>query len=174
MTYFGLKEPVQLSRMTRIFVGYSILLVPAKSAAEYAHQLQKNPIMRGNSGFSLIERTLAKICDGVYTTGELGTWIKEQSLVINTDKGLVVISGCAHPGIVDIVKKAKEQLNKNVYLVLGGFHSPPLSVVQKFRELGVEKVAPCHCTGDEAIRAFKEEYQENFIENGVGKIISIY
>jgi len=52
----------------------------------------------------------------------LGTGIKEQSLIIKSAKGLIIITGCAHPGIVNIVKKAKEIFpNENVYLVLGYF-----------------------------------------------------
>jgi len=114
-----------------------------------------------------------KITEGVYSTGELGAWIKEQSLVIDSEKGLIVITGCAHPGIVNIVKKAKELMNKEIYLVMGGFHQPPISAVKEFKELGVEKVAPSHCTGDEAINAFAEEYKDNFIKSGVGNIIKI-
>ncbi len=120
-----------------------------------------------------------KISDGIYSTGELGTWIKEQSLIINTDKGLVVITGCAHPGIVNIVRKAKELLDKNVYLVLGGFHlggaseSELKSIVEEFRQLDVKKVAPCHCSGDRARALFEEEYEDDYIESGVGKIIEI-
>ena len=83
------------------------------------------------------------------------------------------MTGCAHPGIVNIVKKTKELINNNLYLVMGGFHRPPVSVVQKFRELGVEKVAPSHCTGDHIRNAFAQEYKEDFVEYGVGKIIEI-
>ena len=89
-------------------------------------------------------------------------------------KGLVIITGCAHPGIVNIVKRTEELMKRDkVYLVLGGFHHPPLSCVKEFKELGVEKVAPSHCTGDLAREAFRKEYKENFIEYGVGKIIEI-
>ena len=120
-----------------------------------------------------------KIWDGVYSTGELGTWIREQSLIIKTDKGLVVITGCAHPGVVNIVKKAKEITKDDVYLVTGGFHlgeasdSEINSIIESFRNLGVKKTAPCHCTGDRAIRVFEEEYKENFIKAGVGRVIKI-
>ena len=116
---------------------------------------------------------------GTYTTGELGVLIKEQSLIINTEKGIIVITGCAHPGIVNIVRKAKEITNENIYLVLGGFHlggvsdSNLKSIIADFRKLGVEKVAPCHCSGDRCRELFKEEYKDNFISNGVGKIIEI-
>ena len=115
-----------------------------------------------------------KISPSVYTTGELYGHPKEQSLIIDSKKGLVIITGCAHPGIVNIVKRAKELMRKEkIYLVLGGFHHPPISCVKEFKKLGVEKVAPSHCTGDTAREAFRKEYKENFIEYGVGKIIRI-
>jgi len=117
---------------------------------------------------------------GVYTTGELGNGIREQSLVIATGEGLVVITGCAHPGVVDIIQTAKGLVPKEeVYLTMGGFHlsgaaTPEIeSVIQGFRRLGVRKVAPCHCSGDETRRLFKEEYREDYINSGAGKIIAI-
>lgn len=121
-----------------------------------------------------------EISEGVYSTGEMGTWIKEQSLIVNTEKGLILITGCAHPGVVNIIEKAKEMFSeKNVFLVLGGFHLSGASnselkrIIENFRKLGVQKVAPCHCSGDRCRELFKEEYKENFLENGVGKIIEI-
>ena len=120
-----------------------------------------------------------KIFYGVYTTGEMGTWIKEQSLIIKTEKGLIVITGCAHPGIVDIVKRAKEITKGDVYFVTGGFHLGSASdadltqIVNAFRELGVKKVGPCHCSGDRCRELFEEEYKDDFVEVGVGKIIEI-
>jgi len=131
-------------------------------------------------GANIIEvKDSIKISDGICSTGELGIWIKEQSLMINTKNGLIVITGCAHPGIVNIIKKSKEITNENIYLVLGGFHlggtsdSEINSIIKNFRKLGVKKVAPCHCTGDIAIQLFEQEYKDDFIENGVGKIIKI-
>jgi 7,8-dihydropterin-6-yl-methyl-4-(beta-D-ribofuranosyl)aminobenzene 5'-phosphate synthase len=114
----------------------------------------------------------------VYTTGELGNGIKEQSLIVTSSQGLVVITGCAHPGVVNIVRKARDMLaEKPVYLVIGGFHlsraaTPEIeSIVEGFRQLGVRKVAPCHCSGDETRKLFREEYGEDYIDSGVGKII---
>jgi 7,8-dihydropterin-6-yl-methyl-4-(beta-D-ribofuranosyl)aminobenzene 5'-phosphate synthase len=85
-----------------------------------------------------------QIINGVWTTGPLGTDIKEQSLIIKSTKGLIIITGCAHPGIVNIVKKAKEIFpNDNIYLVLGGFHlfgasdSKLKAVIDDFKKLGV-------------------------------------
>ncbi len=109
----------------------------------------------------------------------MGVWVKEQSLIIQTEKGLIIITGCAHPGIVKIVKRAKDLLKKDILLVVGGFHLIGKSekeigeIVLEFKKLGVKYVAPCHCSGDIARRLFKEVYKENFINAGVGKIISI-
>jgi len=133
----------------------------------------KDMIIR--KGAKLVEVSApGKISDFVYTTGELYGPPEEQSLIIDSKKGLVIITGCAHPGIVSIVKKAKELMKEDkIYLVLGGFHYPPVSCVKEFKELGVEKVAPSHCTGDLVREAFRREYGENFIEYGVGKIIEV-
>jgi 7,8-dihydropterin-6-yl-methyl-4-(beta-D-ribofuranosyl)aminobenzene 5'-phosphate synthase len=120
-----------------------------------------------------------KICEGVYSTGELGTWIKEQSLIIYTEKGLIVITGCAHPGIVKIVNKAKDLVKGDVLLVMGGFHLGGESkgeiekIISSFRKLGVSYVGPCHCSGDAARQLFKKEYGENFINVGVGRAITM-
>ena len=63
-----------------------------------------------------------ELFNGVYSTGEMDALMKEQSLIIWTPKGMVIITGCAHPGIVNIVKRAKEILDDDVLLVMGGFH----------------------------------------------------
>jgi 7,8-dihydropterin-6-yl-methyl-4-(beta-D-ribofuranosyl)aminobenzene 5'-phosphate synthase len=120
-----------------------------------------------------------EICKGVSLTGEMGGLIKEQSLIVETSKGLVVITGCAHPGIVGIVKKAKEVINKEIYLVCGGFHLLSKSegevkeIISEFKDLGVMKVGATHCTGDKAIELFREAYKENFVQMGTGKVIRI-
>ncbi len=121
----------------------------------------------------------AKISEHALSTGEMGTMIKEQSLVIPTDRGLIVITGCAHPGVVDIVKKAKELTNQEVLLVMGGFHllghsdAQLKKIISQFKELGVRYAAPCHCSGDRAIELFAQEYGEHFIQIGVGRTVEL-
>ena len=142
-----------------------------------------------------------EILPGVYTTGEMGSGIIEQALVLSTARGLVVVTGCAHPGVVEMVRRAKEVGGgdalargptkeiagktwervsaSEVYLVLGGFHLGGASearieeIIADFRQLGVQRVAPCHCTGDKAFRLFREAYGEDFIEAGVGLVLNI-
>jgi 7,8-dihydropterin-6-yl-methyl-4-(beta-D-ribofuranosyl)aminobenzene 5'-phosphate synthase len=120
-----------------------------------------------------------EIRPGVHTTGEVGRGLVEQALAVETGDGLVVVTGCAHPGVVKMVRRAKESVGGEVYLVMGGFHLGGTSqrrvkaVIADFRQLGVQKVAPCHCTGDRAIRVFAEEYGDDFIETGVGMVLHI-
>jgi len=114
------------------------------------------------------------LCEHAYSTGELGWGLKEQSLVIRTSKGLIVVTGCAHPGVVNVVRKAKELHKDDVYLVLGGFHlcglgeSEIRDVLRGVKSEGVRLAAPCHCSGDAARRAFKEAYGKSFIALGAG------
>lgn len=120
-----------------------------------------------------------KICENVYSTGEMDGGIKEQSLIIKTEKGIIVITGCAHPGIVGIVKEARNLIENRVLLVMGGFHlsgkntSEIENIIRDFKKLGVRYVGPCHCTGDKARQLFEREYQENYIDAGAGKIITM-
>jgi 7,8-dihydropterin-6-yl-methyl-4-(beta-D-ribofuranosyl)aminobenzene 5'-phosphate synthase len=120
-----------------------------------------------------------ELFDGVYTTGELNGGIREQSLIVKTDEGLVIITGCAHPGVVNVVQKAREIVDDKVYLLLGGFHLGGASaskigpIIDSFERLGVERVAPCHCSGDSARRLLQEHYGEGYIECGVGRRITL-
>jgi len=120
-----------------------------------------------------------KICNGVYSTGELGSGVKEQSLIIKTNKGLIIITGCAHPGIVSIVERSEQLMNDKVLLVMGGFHLSGYSldeiesIVSAFKNLEVCYTGPCHCSGEAARRIFEHEYKQYYIDVGVGKIIEI-
>jgi 7,8-dihydropterin-6-yl-methyl-4-(beta-D-ribofuranosyl)aminobenzene 5'-phosphate synthase len=120
-----------------------------------------------------------ELSDGILTTGNVGGSIPEQSLVIRTQKGLVIITGCAHPGIVRILERAIELTGESVYLVLGGFHLRDMNdarisaILSDFRRLGVRKVAPSHCTGDRAIDLFAAEYRDDFLRTGAGSILRL-
>lgn len=120
-----------------------------------------------------------KICENVYSTGQLGRLIKEQSLVIRTNKGLVVITGCAHPGIVKIVTEAKNLLEGDILLVMGGFHLEWATkgriekIISDFRRLGVRYAGPGHCSGDKARGLFERHFGEKYIQIGAGKLIAL-
>ncbi len=106
----------------------------------------------------------AKMCDRVYTTGELGTSIKEQSLVLETKSGTVVVTGCAHPGIGAIMDAASGF--GKICGIIGGFHG-----FSDYHLLnGVKFLSPCHCTQhlSEIASGFPDAYRKN----GVGRVFT--
>jgi 7,8-dihydropterin-6-yl-methyl-4-(beta-D-ribofuranosyl)aminobenzene 5'-phosphate synthase len=150
-----------------------VVYVPASFPLHFKHAVKRE-------GATVEEVSKAKqLCTDMYTTGEMGFGIREQALIVETSKGMVIITGCAHPGIVNIVKTAKKQHNDDVYMVIGGFHlsSMPLDeiehIVSRLQKLGVRKVAPSHCTGEQARDIFRNTWGNNFIEGGVGAIIKL-
>jgi len=120
-----------------------------------------------------------RLFGNLYSTGEMGDGSKEQALIADTTAGLVVITGCAHPGIVDIARAARTYLGKDIYLLMGGFHllgrdlEQNRATVAELRQLAVRKVAPSHCTGDAAIALFRENWKSDFIEGGCGAVIEV-
>jgi len=120
-----------------------------------------------------------EICRDVSLTGEMGDEIKEQSLIIDTPKGLIIVTGCSHPGIVNILKRAREIRDKPIYLVFGGFHLGNKSnaemeeIIAAFKELKVEKCGATHCTGDAQIAMFKKAFGENYVSMGTGRVIEV-
>jgi len=84
------------------------------------------------------------------------------------DKGLVIITGCAHAGIINTIKHAQKIMNeKRIYAVLGGFHLVNASkhrlemTIEKFRSMRPSYVGLCHCTGTEAVKAFQKALPES-------------
>jgi 7,8-dihydropterin-6-yl-methyl-4-(beta-D-ribofuranosyl)aminobenzene 5'-phosphate synthase len=118
-----------------------------------------------------------EIAKNVFLTGELGDEIKETSLILKTGEGLVVITGCAHPGIVEILEKTKEIFDEDIYMIFGGFHLMNHSdeavqdIISRLRALGVRKCGATHCTGDRQIELFRKAYGEDFVSIGVGKVV---
>jgi 7,8-dihydropterin-6-yl-methyl-4-(beta-D-ribofuranosyl)aminobenzene 5'-phosphate synthase len=106
-----------------------------------------------------------EISPGVHSTGALGGLIKEQSLVVNTQKGNLVITGCAHPGLGNILQVAKK-LGK-VYGVIGGFHG--FSDFQQLED--IELIGPCHCT--RYSKQIREKYPQKFKQVKAGVVIEI-
>ncbi|MBW2544776.1 MAG: MBL fold metallo-hydrolase [Deltaproteobacteria bacterium] len=113
-----------------------------------------------------------KICEGVFSTGGLqgseqvpyGDEI-EQSLVVSTDRGQVVISGCSHPGVKNILEAASTY--GKIHALIGGLHD-----FNEFKLLeGMPVICATHCT------KFKKEieslYPDEYIEGGAGRIINI-
>lgn len=119
------------------------------------------------------------ISDNVFSSGQMGEAIKEQALVLKTAGGLVVIMSCAHPGVVDMLKRAKQVGTGKIYLALGGFHlmgyadQDLRNVIKTLKGLGLKKIAPSHCTGNRPIDMFRGAWQADFIPLGCGEHITL-
>ncbi len=121
-----------------------------------------------------------RLFDHVYSTGVMDKdLIGEQSMIIDTKEGLIVITGCAHPGIVNIARKARQILDKEILLLMGGFHllndnsAAIQQVIQSLQNAAVKYVCPTHCSGDLAKEMFKESFKEKYIGGGVGKKVNL-
>jgi 7,8-dihydropterin-6-yl-methyl-4-(beta-D-ribofuranosyl)aminobenzene 5'-phosphate synthase len=103
--------------------------------------------------------------------------LDDQALVANVrGKGLVVLTGCGHSGIVNILRYVRKLTGEpRIHAVIGGFHlSGPLfekiipPTVGALAELAPDYLVPCHCTGWRAIHALAARFPDAFIQNSVG------
>ncbi|MBN2336827.1 MBL fold metallo-hydrolase [Candidatus Bathyarchaeota archaeon] len=115
-----------------------------------------------------------KICEGVSTTSVLEADPDEQALILGTENGLILVTGCSHPGVENLARDAAEVTGTEVYMVVGGFHlggqdrASLDALVEEMKEIGVTKAAPTHCSGDLARLAFSEGYGDDYLGVGVG------
>lgn len=119
-----------------------------------------------------------EVCPGTYSTGEMSGDPEEQSLIIATDRSVLVVTGCSHPGISSIIRRAGEITGREILLVTGGFHlrrhsnEEVRAIIKDFEEMGVRLVGPCHCTGEDQIGMFSRSYGDNCLGMGVGRVIT--
>ena len=119
-----------------------------------------------------------KLFGNLYSTGILGEDTPEQSLIIDGEKP-VVITGCGHYGITNIVNTASRIISKTIHLAVGGFHlmhseeKEIADTISSLRKSGVEFVCPTHCTGDKAIMMFAQSFGDHYIQGGIGAKIEI-
>ncbi|ARM75251.1 MBL fold metallo-hydrolase [Acidianus manzaensis] len=97
------------------------------------------------------------------------------ALFMNTSKGVVVLTGCGHSNVLNIVNYAKEVTKEKIYAVLGGFHllsSNPQQVNEVINEISSEssKIGPSHCSGNLAKSVVTKD---KFVDFGVGKTFEI-
>ena len=114
------------------------------------------------------------------STGEMDSFVKnEHCLIVPTDQGAIVLTGCAHPGIVEIVEQTKIITNQEILLVAGGFHllmdnaSSIRKKAERLKRLGVRNVAPSHCSGGEAIGILADVFGSRFLKSGAGRVLYV-
>jgi 7,8-dihydropterin-6-yl-methyl-4-(beta-D-ribofuranosyl)aminobenzene 5'-phosphate synthase len=152
---------------------------------------------RAGAQVRVVEDKPVRVLPGAYSTGALraggshtpgpGPSIQEQALVLAAPGGLVVLTGCSHPGVVSLARAALEAGgcfpriagSGRLLLVTGGFHlggSPPEEVrgiSGRLRGMGVEYLGPSHCTGERAMGIFRQDWGDRFVEAGCGAVLEI-
>ena len=111
----------------------------------------------------IIVKKSITIGENIFSTGELNG--VEQSLIVKTEKGVVIIVGCSHSGVGNILETAS-QLGKP-YALIGGLHG--FSDFNLVKDLTL--ICPTHCT--QHISEIKSLYPDKYISGGAGKVIEI-
>jgi 7,8-dihydropterin-6-yl-methyl-4-(beta-D-ribofuranosyl)aminobenzene 5'-phosphate synthase len=119
--------------------------------------------------------TLIALISDVPGTKEL----KELSLAINTPDGIVLVVGCAHPGIEAIVVEATK-INPHIHFIAGGFHlvvaqDPAIAkVATALRDTyKVDYIAPGHCTGEPTFAALQKAFGDRYLYAGLGTTLGV-
>jgi 7,8-dihydropterin-6-yl-methyl-4-(beta-D-ribofuranosyl)aminobenzene 5'-phosphate synthase len=119
------------------------------------------------------------ICQGAHSTRQLGAGIKEQALCISTANGLFVVTGCAHPGIVEMIRIAATLSSSGVYGTMGGFHMKGFpekkigETIEQLKAMGVTVTAPCHCSGDLTRAMMRQSFSGGYVTVGVGSTVRL-
>lgn len=106
--------------------------------------------------------------------------LDDQSLIFKTDKGLFIILGCAHAGIINILDYAIKMTGcEKIWAVIGGTHLGPVSeeqksaTIKKLKEFNIENIGVSHCTGLNAALALSREFGEKFFFSNVGTVVEL-
>ena len=163
---------------------------------------QRDELESLGARFNLTKQSV-KISENILTTGEVsmvtdyesvdsGLFIKEdstcrpdlvlddQALIIKTEKGLVIILGCAHRGMINTIYHAQKITGvTEIYMIIGGSHLIGVSeerlwqTIAALKELKIQKLGLCHCTDLPAIGILAQEFGEKFLFNRSGRRIDI-
>lgn len=160
----GIDSMLELNRKMR-------LILPSSLSRLYMHDLKKEcrELVR-------IDDKPFKITEDIYSTGVINCVTPEQAIIIDTNKGLIIITGCAHPGLDEIMQLAMDQHQKPIYLLGGGFHymrslTPEIEEgMAMLHRFNIKNILPTHCTGNNAIKFFRKEF--NVLAGGAGKVVN--
>ncbi len=135
----------------------------------FHHFARNNDFENRNEKFYIIENNISTHDD----------FDDEIALAIITAKGLVVIVGCSHPGVVNILNTIEQRTGIPIYAVIGGTHLVDADerrlqkTADALRGLNIKLIAVSHCTGEEGIKKIQHEFSEEFIYNNTGNVMVI-
>ena len=104
----------------------------------------------------------------------------EQTLILRSQKGLVVFNNCSHCGVTNIIKEVKEyDKDKNIYAYIGGFHLLKSSdediheLADALKDTEIQRIITGHCTGDKAFEILKSELGDRLEKMYSGMVVEI-
>lgn len=151
----------------------------------------------------VFNNTFAKVEKGIFLTGEVprktpfekpdpklfseidgkttqDIFLDDQSLILDTDKGIILILGCAHSGMINIIYHVINKTGKqNFYAILGGTHLDFLTPeqleesIKSLKKMEIEKIGVSHCTGMRAAFRFHQEFGDRFFYGCVGSVLKV-
>jgi 7,8-dihydropterin-6-yl-methyl-4-(beta-D-ribofuranosyl)aminobenzene 5'-phosphate synthase len=150
----------------------------------------------------LLTRESVEVAPGIHTTGEVpretdfedtggaffldeaaetpDPMLDDQALFLETSRGLIVICGCAHSGVVNILDHVSRLTGATqIYALLGGFHlgratSERLDrTAQAFERYRIERLSPCHCTGPRGLAYLRHRFPSHFTGISTGSTLNI-
>jgi 7,8-dihydropterin-6-yl-methyl-4-(beta-D-ribofuranosyl)aminobenzene 5'-phosphate synthase len=127
--------------------------------------------------FEKPDTRLCTECEGVRTQDAIGD---DQSLLLDTDRGLVVVLGCAHSGAINILRYALEKTGREtIHAVMGGTHLGFLTAeqldesIRALKAMKVDRIGVSHCTGMAAAARLSQEFGDRFFHGCVGATFEI-
>ena len=106
-------------------------------------------------------------------------FLDEISIGIKSDEGLVVLVGCSHVGIVNILETIIRRTNMDIYALIGGTHlvkeddEKINKIIEYLQEKDIKIIAACHCTGKQGETMMGQQLEENFINNNTGAVLEV-
>jgi len=141
--------------------------------------VETTEILRRYGAQTIYPEIGAEVCGGVYVLHTRSGGWSEQSLFLRSGETTALLTGCAHPGIAEIVQNVSSTFKQVPRWIVGGLHlrgdeqQKFESLAKRLKDAGVRFIAPAHCTSSAAIEAFLRVFGDNCIETYVGRQILV-
>jgi 7,8-dihydropterin-6-yl-methyl-4-(beta-D-ribofuranosyl)aminobenzene 5'-phosphate synthase len=147
-------------------------VIPVLPASMSSHLVEDIEHMQGF--VKVIDDRPTMIEPGIHSTGIMFPE-GEQGLILETEQGIVLLVGCSHPRLENMIHRTLSYMNAEQLLyVMGGFHlfrEPEEQIRRSVKLYQTRFITPTHCTGETAQKIIKEVFGERFIPGGVGALV---
>ncbi len=184
MRYFGGEKDLNLTiNQSGRFWKANVEFVKENTELEDGVKLiaTRSPYLGYGSKYPSVDEMKSFGSEEVYSNNEITfVGLPELSLSLFTGKGEVLIVGCSHSSVQNIIEDTRKYTNDHVHLVFGSYHMLPYGreeiqtvAIQLKDVLGVQRIAPAHCTGHLAFKLLKDAYGDDYVFAGLGETITL-